>query len=157
MTISPRDPNTILLSTPGGPRVIVDQFIASEAITPGHLIEMIPAQSSAAPQWRKNASATNVAPPIVALEQSHYNLGVDDDYAIGDLVCAAYVHVGDVIWGLLPSGQNIQMSEYLQSNGDGTFKTASAVTADANVAQWQSLDNIGSITELTRCRIQRVQ
>lgn len=157
MSISKRAPNTILLATPGGPRVIVDEFIASEAITPGHLIERVPDQASDAPQWRKNASATNIAPPIVALEQSHYNLGVDDAYAVGDLVCAAYVRVGDVIWGLLPSGQDIQMSEYLQPNGDGTFKSATAVTATANVAQWQSLDNIGAITELTRCRIERIQ
>lgn len=156
MAISKRAPNTILLATPGGPRVIVDEFIASEAITPGHLIETVPDQDSAAPQWRKSASATNVAPPIVALEQSHYNLGVDDDYAIADLVCAAYVRAGDVIWGLLASGQDIQMGEYLQSAGDGTFKSSTSVAAGDDVAQWKSLDNIGSITALTRCRIERL-
>lgn len=156
MTIERRAPNTVLLFT-GGPRVIDNEHVASEAITPGHLIEPVPAQASDALTYRKNASASEILVLCVALEQSHLNLGVDDAYASGDLVTACYLKTGDIFWGLLPSGQNIQVGEYLQSNGDGTLKSASATTAAANVAKLQSLDNLGAVTSLTRVRVQVIQ
>lgn len=157
MAITPRAPNTILLYDGGFAPVRDNEHVASGVITPGMIIEQVFDQAVAAPKYRANASATEIVSLIVAGEQSWMNLGVDDNYADGDLVDAIYLKPGSIIWGLVASGQNIQMSELLQSAGDGTLKTATATTADAGLAKFQSLDNLGAVTVLTRCRVQVIQ
>lgn len=157
MSIVPRNPNTILLFDGGFAPVHDNEHIASGIITPGMLIEIVPDQASAAPKYRFHTTSTEQVSIIVAGEQNWMNLGVDDDYADGDLVDAIYLKPGSIIWGLLASGQNISMGEKLQSAGDGTLKSATATTAAANVAKFQSLDNIGAVTVLTRVRAQVIQ
>lgn len=149
MSVTVLDPNTILLH---GMRNVVNDYLASEAITPGHLVEL--AASSGVLKWRKNASATNQPTLAVALNQEEMNKGVDDAYASGDLVEAHFLKPGDVWWALVPSGEDIAIGDLLQSNGDGTLKEATAATATANVARFQALEALGAITVLTRCRVQ---
>lgn len=154
MAISKRAPNTILLA--GKDRVIVEnEIVAGEAITPGHLVELY--DDSGTTKWRKHATATEIATLAVALDQIELNKGIGDAYAAGDAVKAAFLTPGCVFFGLIPSGQNISNGEFLQSNGDGTFVTASATTQDAALAKFQSLDNPGSVAVATRVRIQVVQ
>lgn len=144
------NPNTIFLADGDNE---VNDLVAGEAITPGHLIEVY-AASAGVNKWRKNSSATEYAALAVALDQPELNMGVDDAYAAADKVRARFLDAGDVFWGLVPSGQTIANGDLLQSNGDGTLKKATATTADANLGRLQALDNLGAVTTLTRCRVQ---
>lgn len=156
MAITRYDPNTILLHPVGNYHAemrIENSIPASEAITPGHLVEQ---HDSSGIKWRKNASATEYPTVAVALEFGMMNRGVDDDYAEGESPLVAFLRSGDIWWGLIASGQDITYSEYLQPAGDGTLKSATATTAAANLARFQSLDNPGAVTTLTRIRVQVV-
>lgn len=117
MAITRYSPNTIWL---GGERVDVNDVVASEAITPGHLIERF--NSSGTPKFRKHATAGGKTAPIIALDQSMMNKGVDDAYAADDLVDAAVGMNGSTFWALIASGQNIAAGEQLESAGDGTLR-----------------------------------
>ncbi len=117
MSITKRDPNTIWL---GGPRTEIGDIAASEAITPGHLIERF--DSSGTQKFRKHATAAGAAAPIFATEQSMLNLGVDDAYAADDLVEATVGQAGTTIWALIASGQNIATGDFLESAGNGTLR-----------------------------------
>jgi hypothetical protein len=152
MALTRKAPNTIHL---GGPKVVVNEYVASAAITPGYLIELH--SDSGTLSWRKNASATEQVTIAVALDAPMFNEGIDDDYADGDLVEAAYLQPGSVFYGLIPSGQDIAVGDFLQSNGDGLLKEATATTATANVAKFQSLDAPGSVTAETRLRVVVIQ
>jgi hypothetical protein len=146
-------PNTIWL---GGMGITpVHTYSAGEAITPGQLVILV--SDGGTPKWYKANSATNIQPVWVALEQDEQNLGIDDNYAAGDLVKVAALGPGCTFYGLIPSGQDIAVCDYLQSNGDGNLKEATAVTAAANVARYQSLTNAGAVVALTRVKVQVVQ
>lgn len=153
MSITERDPGTIWL---GGPCITpVHTYPASEAITPGQLIHLF--LSGGVLKWRKHNAAADIQPAFVALEQSEMNLGIEDAYAAGDLVKAAALGPGCTFYGLIPSGQDIALGDYLQSNGDGYMKEATATTAAANVARFQSLTAAGAVVAATRVRVQVVQ
>ena len=128
-----------------------DEHVASAAITPGYLIELH--SDSGTLSWRKNASATNQATMAIALDDPARNKGIDDDYADGDKVRAAFLRPGAVFYGEIPSGQDIAVGDYLQSNGNGQLKEATAATATANVARFQSLDAPGAVAADTRLRV----
>lgn len=149
MTLTPRDPATILLA--GNP-VIVEDYDAGEAITPGHGVELY--DVGGVLKVRKIASATEYAALCVALDRPLFGKGIDDAYAIGDRVRMAYLSPGCVFLGQIASGQNIADGALLQPAGDGTYKAATATTADANLGRLQSLDNPGAVTALTRLRLQ---
>lgn len=154
MPVAKKDPNTILLGggLPGGDggHTIVEEYIAGVAITPGMLIEFY--NDTDKIKLRPHSSAGEIVAPMVALEKTIWNKTVDDAYAINELVRFAHLRKGSTFWGLLPSGQNISGAEFMQSNGDGKLKTASATTADANVGQFQALDYPGAVTADTRVR-----
>ena len=154
MAITKRNPRTIHLA---GPLTVVDDqdHVASAAITPGHLVELHDDGSNT--DVRVNGSATEIVALSVALERAELNNTIDTAYATGDTVKIGYLGVGSVFYGLVPSGQNISRAELLQSNADGTLITAAATTAAASTAKFQSLDDLGSISTETRCRIQVIQ
>lgn len=151
MAITFQPPRTIHLA---GPITLVDEFLAGESITPGHLVEMYDASGTM--KWRKHASATEMLSLAVALDRPENNFTIDTAIAAGETLKAAYFTTGSVFYGLIASGQNISKGEFLQSAGDGTLKTATATTAAANVARMQSLDAPGAVTALTRIRVQFV-
>lgn len=130
MTITKYPPNTIWL---GGTRTEENQFAASEAITPGHLIEMF--NSSGVHRWRKHTTAGGNTQAAFATEQSMLNLGVDDAYAAGDLVEASIGQKGSTFWALIASGQNITFGQKLESAGDGTLKAIASGTALATALE----------------------
>jgi hypothetical protein len=83
-------PNTIWL---GGMCITpVHTYSAGEAITPGQLVILV--SDGGTPKWYKANSATNIQPVWVALEQDEQNLGIDDNYAAGDLVKVAALGPG---------------------------------------------------------------
>ena len=155
MAITPRASNMILLSPPHQvENQIENRYRTSEAATPGHLAEMH--DDGGELKWRKSASATEYQRPAVYLENGMMNKGIDDAWAADDLARVAFLQPGDIFNALIASGQDISFGEYLQSAGDGTLKTATATTADANLARYQSLDAPGAVTVLTRLRVQVV-
>ena len=148
----PFAPNKILLS--GAKEPVENTMPAGVEIRPGMVIEQYLVSTTAS--WRPHTTATDIPPAYIALEQDELNLGVDDVYAINDLVKGHVLAKGDTFWGLLASGQNIQNREFLQSAGDGTLKSATATTAAAGVARFQAQEDIGLVNTLTRVKVQVV-
>lgn len=142
MAITRTDPNKIAL---GGDWTEVGDLAASEAITPGHLIERF--NSAGVIRWRK-ATADLAGPGSVALDQSMLNKGVDDAYALADLVQAGIPHKGATAWMFIASGQNITAGTLLGSAGGGTLKSG------ATVALFTALENKPTVTVLTRIRVE---
>src|SRR4051812_41031758 len=99
MSITKQDPRTVHL---GGDVTYVNDLPASEAITPGHLIERHSA--SGTPKFRKHSTAGGEAMTTVALNPSMLNAGVDTAYAASDRVEAGVLHPGATAWMLIGSG-----------------------------------------------------
>lgn len=123
---------------------------ASEAIKPGYLVKGV---STIAKQ-----TSTGWVPPAFALERSELGAGIDDAhrgsgtiaaaYASGDTVKVGVCPPGTVLTAYIPSGQNIQEDELLESNGNGTLKSGSTNPVA------RSLDNVGAVTVETAIRVQ---
>lgn len=111
-------PNTVHLA---GPVVEVNDLAAGVAITPGMLIDVY-APSAGVVKVRPHATAAGFCQKRVALNLSMLNKGVDDAYAIGDLVELGIGTNGSTFWMLIPSGQNISAGNFLESNGDGKLR-----------------------------------
>jgi len=145
MAITRQSPNTVHL---GGPVTVVNDLAASEAITPGHLIERF--NSSGTIRFRKH-TGTSLAGSIYATEQNMLNLGVDDAYAANDLVEAVVGAPGATIWALIASGQNIAAGNDMESAGNGTLKVYSSGVKIAT-----ALENKPTVTVTTRIRVEVV-
>src|SRR5678815_4786809 len=101
MAIQRLDPGTIFLA---GDRTVINDLAASEAITPGHLVETF--NNAGVIRWRK--ATTDIAGvAAIATEQSMLNKGVDDAYALNDLVEVSILHPGAKAWAFIASGQNV--------------------------------------------------
>lgn len=147
--IEKNPPNTIHL---GGHITKLNENIAGVAITPGMQIEFY--NDAGKMKWRPVASATNVATTIFALEKIIHNKGVDDAYAVGELVYAAEFHRGSTVWALVGSGENIAASDYLQPAGNGKLKEATSAAAGDGLATMQAIEAIGAVLVDTRVKVQ---
>ncbi len=125
MSITRYNPNTIFLGGSPGGRTDVSDLAASEAITPGMLIERFAV--GAVNRWRKS-TLTGLANVCYALDHPMANKGVDDAYAAGDLVEALIAKPGDVVWALIASGATIAFGAPLSDAGGGLVKAADGVT-----------------------------
>jgi len=130
---------------------VEEQWKASEAITPGHLIQF---NSS---QWRKHADAAKNAQPTFALERDEMGKDIDTAYAANDYVKAGFFHTGDKVNALIASGQDLNPGDALESAGDGTLR---ALATDAATDDTQrtsvvaySAEVSGAVTVLTRHRV----
>lgn len=123
MAITQLPPNTIWL---GGPRTEIGDLSAKEAITPGHLVEMV--NTAGVWQWQKHATAGGNTTRAVATEQSMLNKSVDDAYAAGDLVEVSEGAGGSYFWMWIASGQDIAFGQGLESAGDGTLRAIASGT-----------------------------
>lgn len=151
MALAHRAPNTIHI---GGDITPMNEWTAGEAdITPGDHIELF--DNSGKMQWRKFATATNVPGSYIALEKIIHNKGIDDKYALNELVYAAKFHKGSAFLGRVVSGSNVQAGEALAANGAGTglFKIAADSDAADGVAVFKSMQALGLIAADTRCEI----
>lgn len=145
MSITRYNPNTIWL---GGEKVLVNDLAASEAITPGHLIDSF--NSGGIQRYRKHNVAGGAVAKTVALEMSMLNKGVDDAYVANDLVEAAILSPGATAWMFIASGQTIVHGNKLESAGDGTLRIFAAGTV-----LFKALEN-KTATSLTRIRVEAV-
>lgn len=121
MAITKYPPNTIYL---GGPRTEIGDLAASEAITPGMLVERF--NAAGVIRYRKHATADVACVRAVATEQSMLNLGVDDPYAANDLMEVSEGGGGSYFWMLIGSGANIAAGAKLGSAGNGLLKAVGA-------------------------------
>lgn len=146
MSITRHNPNTVFL---GGDRTQVNDLAASEAITPGHLIERF--NNGGVIRWRKHSSAGGDTAAAVATDQSMLNKGVDDAYAANDLVEASILHKGAEAWMFIPSGQNISAGDKLESAGTGLLRILAA-----GKALFIALENKPSVVATTRIRVEAI-
>lgn len=155
MAITKRNPGVIYLGGGDGPggeggMTVVNEYTAGAAIKPGMVVETY--NDAGTTKVRPHSGAAEMLQVAVALEQLEMNLGVEDNYAIGDLVKYGIMKQGSMFWGIVVTGQDISNQELMQSNGDGKLKTALATTATANVGRLRAHDNLGLIAADTRCR-----
>ncbi len=143
MAITRQTPNTIRITQPSA---VVNDLVASAAITPGHLVERF--NSSGVPKFRKHATAGGDTARLVALDQMMLNLDVDTAYAAGDLVEVGVFRPGDVAWMLVASGEGIVAGQKLESKGDGTLRSNAAGTA-----LFTALEAVDNSAGLTAARI----
>lgn len=146
MPITRFNPNTVFL---GGAREVINDLTASEVITPGHLVDRF--NAAGVIRWRKHATAGAATSRTVAVDQPEVNKGVDDNYAVGDLVQVAALHSGGTAWMFIASGQNITAGQKLESAGDGTLRAFAAGTV-----LFSALENKPTVTVLTRIRVEAV-
>lgn len=143
-------PSTIRLKVSSGGHY--EEARASVAITPGHLI--------------KTDSAGTVAPHNVVLRYAEkmfatedvnvlQGKGIDDVYAIDDLVSYVRALPGDKIYAWLKDGETIIKGDQLVSNGDGTLKKIVTAAADYIVAiADEALDLAGGAAAAGRIRVE---
>jgi hypothetical protein len=136
MSITGLQPNTIWL---GGPRQQVNDMAAGVAICPGMLVERYN-PSGTQVRVRPHATASVATTRALATEASMLNKGVNDGYAINDLVEISELAGGSSAWALIASGQNITAGQKLESNGDGTLKAYANLGA-ALFAALESVNN----------------
>lgn len=143
MSITKLPPNTIHL---GGHMTLVNEYVADEALTPGWLIELV--NDSGTPKWGAHDDVDAACAKAFALNQDEMNLGVDTQYADGDLVKAGIMSPGATVWALVPSGQSLVPGALLQSNGDGRLKALGSGVAIA-----LSLETVTATAD-TRVRVE---
>ncbi len=132
-----------------GDPIVTEDEKATEALTPGHLLELT------ASGWKKQSDdAANVA-PIFALERDELGSGVDVAYASGDYVKAGHFKPGDRVYAFLASGQNVAKGAYLTGTTAGLL-TAASVAAGIRLAfALEALDLSGSAPVAgTRIRVE---
>lgn len=146
------NPHKVLLSRQPDSDGDVDAlYPLGVAATPGMLAEYY--LNSGVFSVRPHSSATLIPTLAIFLPQTIHNKSIDDVIPIGDFPTVEFLEPGDVFFGIIPSGQNIAMGDYLQSNGDGKLKAATATTAAAGVARFQCVDvSPGAVTADTRVR-----
>ena len=117
MSITVRDPRTIHL---GGSVTLVNDRTVSEAVTPGHLVELN------AGQYRKHASAAAATTPAFALNMPELNKSYDDAYAATDQALIGIGAPGSTFLAWLASGQNVADGARLESAGGGLLTALAA-------------------------------
>ena len=132
---------TIIVS--GRPVILED--LANEAISPGHLVEMVPDQASPARNIRKHGSddGTDIS-SMFALENEVVGDDINESYASGELVRYAVFRPGDRALARLKASIAIQPGDKLGSNGDGTLDLSTTVGAVICAAD-QHLASTGSV------------
>ncbi len=135
----------------GGPPVINEDKKATEALTPGHLVEL-----TAAGVKKNTANAANVACAFV-LERDEAGKDIDDAYASGDYVKVGTFWPGQRVYAFLASGQNVAEGAYLTGNNAGLL-TATGVAAGVRLTRaLEAVDTSGSAPVAgTRIRVEVV-
>jgi hypothetical protein len=118
---------------------IIKNFVANAALKPGHILEQ-----TTADKVKKHATAGgNVAPVMVALENSLEGEDIDDDYAADDQVRCWIPRAGDEGYLWLADGQEVSKHDLLESDGNGRLQKH---TADKESWESGSAQLPGSIT-----------
>ena len=103
--------------------VINEEDMASESITPGHLVEF-----TAGGLLQRNDTINVVLARAFALEREELGKGIDDAYASGDYVKIGSFHPGQRVYAFLASGQCANKGDYLTPTTEGQLKVAASGT-----------------------------
>jgi hypothetical protein len=114
---------------------IIEEWIASAAITPGHLVEVI--NSAGSPRVRVHATAGGNAIPMFALEDEMQGGGIDDAYTAAYPVQVWIAGRGDEVNALLLDGETVVVGDFLESAGDGTLQKHVADSAGVGTLSLQ--------------------
>lgn len=115
--------------------------VASEAITPGHLVQGVTSIS-------KHSTAGAATPAAYACERDEMGNGISVAYAINDVVKVAVLAPGDRVQAFIASGQNIAENARLESAGNGTLRVLAAGTPIA-----RALDAVNNASGPSDARI----
>jgi hypothetical protein len=96
---------------------VIEEFVASAAITPGMLLII----ESAGTVKAHNVADKDVF-PIFALEDELQGKGIDEAYAIADPVQCWIPYRGDMVNAILADGQKVVVGDPLTSDGYGRLK-----------------------------------
>jgi hypothetical protein len=130
-----------------GDPVIHEDEIALAAITPGHLLMLVPTGVQ-----KNTAAAANVSASF-ALERDEVGRDIDFPYATNDVVKVGAFAPGQRVYAFLASGQNVAKGAYLTGNATGLL-TATGVAADIRLAR--ALEAVNSVADTTRIRAEIV-
>lgn len=136
-----------------GTPMVDEQFDASAAITPGHLIELF--DVSGVGEWRKHGTAAANTAKAFALERDELGKEITVAYATNDKVKAGFFAPGMMVNALIASGQNLNVGDFLESAGNGTLRalTTDSATDDTqrvSVVAQSMVDTGGAVTVETR-------
>jgi len=109
---------------------IIEEYEASEAISPGMLVEPV----AAAETIKKHATEGGNAIPMFALEDELQGKGLSDAYAAGDKVQVWVAQRGEIVYAQIEDEQSIAIGDFLESNGQGYLQEYTAQTADSDDA-----------------------
>jgi len=111
----------------GKDRCIFKEGVAAGAITPGHLLEGLPAALLA------HATAAGTALPMFAVEDELQGKEISEDYPTADNVRYAVCPAGTEV-AAIADATGVTAGDVVESNGDGTFQVVatSAATADTS-------------------------
>jgi hypothetical protein len=116
MAITPRNPNTVFL---GGPKVLINDIAAKEAITPGMLVDLD--NTGGVVRWKKAATAKKHGTSF-ANNMPMLNKGIDDACAANDLIEVITGSPGTYFYGIIASGANIANGDLLENAGNGKLR-----------------------------------
>lgn len=114
---------------------IDEQNTASEAITPGMLIDI------STGQWVPHGNAA-VGAAVFALERDELGKDIDDAYAADDYVKAGYFHKGDRVNALVASGEDIAEGAQMEAGGSGLLVEGTTAGQVVGVAA-EAIDTTG--------------
>lgn len=121
---------------------------ASEAITPGHLLDFVLAAGATQGQLRKHVDAANNRMCMFAVESLVPSLSnsqtspIDIPYAIGDSVRWCVPRSGHVIYAWVPANAAaVVRGNLMSTNGDGTLIIFAAQTTGAIVVADENVNN----------------
>jgi len=120
-----------------------EERAATEAILPGHLLEIVTATTC-----RKNTTTASDVARAFAVERSEIGRSIDDAYAVDDQVHEFVAQQGDHVLALIPSGQTIVAGNYLGPDSAGHLVLASGV----RIAR--SLEDVNAVKADTRLRVE---
>lgn len=119
---STTDEKRILIK--GSPLISELAAKASEAILPGHLLEIDSTNTAA-----KHGTEAGFHNRMVALENQLDGSGITDAYADAETVTIANCKPGDVVQMIIKDGETIAIGDFLESAGDGTLQEITAFDA----------------------------
>ncbi len=123
---------------------------ASEAITPGHLVEF-----GGTNDLRKHATEAGPARKAFALENDLVGEGIADAYVSGDTVKYGVFPNGSEVYALLDGGENTSIGSQLMSSGDGSLKVVETEAQQDSLIAWalEAVDNSATSSGGAQARI----
>lgn len=140
MAITRNNPGTIYL---GGPRTEENTHAAAEVLTPGMFVELD--NVSGTIRWKK-AAAAGPSKSFVT-EASMQNRGINDTYAIGDLVEVSIGAPGTTVYAIVPSDAALEAGDILEHDGNGQL-----VERTSGIGIARAIENQGA--GATRLRVE---